>query len=97
MLATQDSLSAGDEHDRLRVVNNHRRAGHHVADLQLVEQEDGCVVHAADTVEIDGVCRICSGTVDRLLLERVQLLVHGWTKRVERLPDALDLGNARYG
>ena len=92
VFTTQDGLSARDEDDRLRVVNNHRWARHRVSNLQAVKQEHWRVVHAADDVEVDGMCRIRSCPIDGVLPQRFQFLKNRRAERVESLADSANLG-----
>lgn len=92
MLPTHHSLRIGNEHDRLRVVDDHRRALDDVADLEPVEQEHRCFVHPPHAVKIHRVRRVCGGAFEgRVFLQRTELLEDGGPECVECLADATNL------
>lgn len=92
VLPTKHGLRVRREHNRLRIVNHHCRALHHVPDLQFVQQEHGRGVHAPDAVEVDGVRRVGARWGERTAFgEGAQLGEDGGPEGVEGLADAADL------
>lgn len=92
MLASQDCLRSGNHYNRLGVVDNHSRPFHYIADLQIVEQENGGIVDSPHLVEVNTVLRVyLCAVIDILFLERLDFCVNRLAESIESLSDAPNL------
>lgn len=53
MLARQHGLCTWHDHDRLGIINDHRRTHHHIPSIQVIKQEHRRIIHTPNFVKVD--------------------------------------------
>jgi hypothetical protein len=92
VIARQDCFRTRNDNDGLRVIDDHRRASHDIANVEFAEQKHGRIAYPSNLVEIDAQPSLgLRLALDRSPRELRDLFVDGLAEGVVSFTDATDL------